>query len=81
MSPRVGFFVDGFNLYHGLATLAKESGDQSVKWLDLAGLANGCLCRMQPLPETARLARSANPTSRQEPFPMRQPPTAISFIV
>ena len=43
MSPRVGFFVDGYNLYHSLATLAKESGDQSVKWLDLAGLANGCL--------------------------------------
>ena len=43
MSPRVGFFVDGFNLYHSLATLAKESGDESVKWLDLVGLANGCL--------------------------------------
>ena len=43
MSPRVAFFVDGFNLYHSLSTLAKESGDQSVKWLDLAGLANGCL--------------------------------------
>ena len=43
MSPRVGFFVDGFNLYHSLATLAKESGDKSVKWLDLVGLANGCL--------------------------------------
>lgn len=43
MRPRVGFFVDGFNLYHSLATLAKESGDESVKWLDLVGLANGCL--------------------------------------
>ena len=43
MSPHVGFFVDGFNLYHSLATLAKESGDESVKWLDLVGLANGCL--------------------------------------
>jgi len=43
VSPRVGFFVDGFNLYHSLATLAKESGDESVKWLDLVGLANGCL--------------------------------------
>jgi hypothetical protein len=41
MSPRVGFFVDGFNLYHSLATYAKESGDHSVKWLDLIGLAKG----------------------------------------
>ena len=43
MSPRVGFFVDGFNLYHSLATYAKESGDHSVKWLDLIGLAKGSL--------------------------------------
>jgi uncharacterized LabA/DUF88 family protein len=43
MSPRVGFFVDGFNLYHSLAAYAKESGDYSVKWLDLTGLANGSL--------------------------------------
>ena len=43
MSPRVGFFVDGFNLYHSLAAYAKDSGDYSVKWLDLIGLANGSL--------------------------------------
>ncbi len=43
MNPRVAFFVDGFNLYHSLATYAKESGDHSVKWLDLIGLANGSL--------------------------------------
>ncbi|MCF7710537.1 MAG: NYN domain-containing protein [Opitutales bacterium] len=48
MSPRVGFFVDGFNLYHSLATLAKESGDQSVKWLDLQGLARGILPLVSP---------------------------------
>lgn len=48
MSPRVGFFVDGFNLYHSLATLAKESGDQSVKWLDLQGLARGILPLVGP---------------------------------
>ena len=48
MSPRVGFFVDGFNLYHSLATLAKESGDQSVKWLNLAGLAHGTLPLVSP---------------------------------
>jgi len=43
VSPRVGFFVDGFNLYHSLAAYAKESGDLSVKWLDLVGLADGHL--------------------------------------
>jgi uncharacterized LabA/DUF88 family protein len=48
VSPRVGFFVDGFNLYHSLATLAKESGDQSVKWLDLQGLARGILPLVSP---------------------------------
>ena len=43
MSPRVGFFVDGFNLYHSLAACAKDSGDHSVKWLDLIGLTKGSL--------------------------------------
>ena len=43
MSPRVGFFVDGFNLYHSLAACAKDSGDHSLKWLDLIGLAKGSL--------------------------------------
>lgn len=43
MSPRVAFFVDGFNLYHSLATYAKESGDHSVKWLDLMAMAEGNL--------------------------------------
>lgn len=43
MSPRVGFFVDGFNLYHSVAQWAGESGDPSVKWLDLMELARGCL--------------------------------------
>ena len=48
MSPHVGFFVDGFNLYHSLAALAKESGDESVKWLDLQGLARGILPLVSP---------------------------------
>ena len=43
MSPRAAFFVDGFNLYHSLAALAKETGDDSIKWLDVAGLAKGVL--------------------------------------
>jgi hypothetical protein len=43
MRPRVRFFVDGFNLYHTLAAYAKDSGDQSIKWLDLIGLTKGSL--------------------------------------
>jgi hypothetical protein len=38
MNPRAAFFIDGFNLYHSLAAYAKESGDHSLKWLDLIGL-------------------------------------------
>jgi hypothetical protein len=45
MSPRIGFFVDGFNLYHSVAKVAQETADESVKWLDLQGLARG----IQPL--------------------------------
>ena len=53
MSPRVGFFVDGFNLYHSVAGFAAEASDESVKWLDLQGLARG----IQPLiSPTASLA-------------------------
>jgi hypothetical protein len=53
MSPRVGFFVDGFNLYHSVAAFAEEVSDESVKWLDLQGLARG----IQPLiSPTASLA-------------------------
>lgn len=48
MSPRVGFFVDGFNLYHSLASLAVESGDESVKWLDLRLLARVMLPLVSP---------------------------------
>ena len=43
MKPRAAFFIDGFNLYHSLAAYAKESGDHSLKWLDLIGLAKGSL--------------------------------------
>jgi uncharacterized LabA/DUF88 family protein len=43
MNPRAAFFIDGFNLYHSLAAYAKESGDHSLKWLDLIGLAKGSL--------------------------------------
>jgi uncharacterized LabA/DUF88 family protein len=43
MKPRAAFFVDGFNLYHSLAAFAKETGDDSVKWLDIVGLADGTL--------------------------------------
>ena len=53
MSPRVGFFVDGFNLYHSIARLAQETSDESVKWLDLQGLARGILPLISP---TASLA-------------------------
>lgn len=49
MSQRVGFFVDGFNLYHSVAQFSAESGDQSVKWLDLHGLAKGMLPLVGPL--------------------------------
>ena len=53
MSPRVGFFVDGFNLYHSVAAFAEETSDESVKWLDLQGLARGILPLISP---TASLA-------------------------
>jgi hypothetical protein len=42
MSPRVGFFVDGFNLYHSVTKVAQETSDESVRWLDLQGLAPFC---------------------------------------
>ena len=45
MKPRVAFFVDGFNLYHSIAAFTEEASDESVKWLDLQGLARG----IQPL--------------------------------
>jgi len=53
MSLRVGFFVDGFNLYHSVAKVAQETSDESVKWLDLQGLARGILPLISP---TASLA-------------------------
>ena len=53
MSPRVGFFVDGFNLYHSVAAFAEDASDESVKWLDLQGLARGILPLISP---TASLA-------------------------
>jgi uncharacterized LabA/DUF88 family protein len=53
MSPRVGFFVDGFNLYHSVAKVAAETADDSVKWLDLQCLARGILPLISP---TASLA-------------------------
>ena len=53
MSPRIGFLVDGFNLYHSIARLAQETSDESVKWLDLQGLARGILPLISP---TASLA-------------------------
>ena len=53
MSPRVGFFVDGFNLYHSVAKVAQETSDESVKWLDLQGLGRGILPLISP---TASLA-------------------------
>ena len=53
MSPRVRFFVDGFNLYHSVTKVAQETSDESVKWLDLQGLVRG----IQPLiSPTASLA-------------------------
>ena len=53
MNPRVGFFVDGFNLYHSIAAFAEKTSDESVKWLDLQGLVRG----IQPLiSPTASLA-------------------------
>ena len=48
MSPRVGFFVDGFNLYHSVTKVAQETSDESVKWLDLQGLARGILPLISP---------------------------------
>jgi hypothetical protein len=53
MRPRVGFFVDGFNLYHSVAKVAQETADESVKWLDLQGMARGILPLVSP---TATLA-------------------------
>ena len=48
MSPRVVFFVDGFNLYHSVTKVAQETSDESVKWLDLQGLARGILPLISP---------------------------------
>jgi uncharacterized LabA/DUF88 family protein len=45
--------VDGFNLYHSVAAFAEEASDESVKWLDLQGLARGILPLISP---TASLA-------------------------
>lgn len=53
MNPRVGFFIDGFNLYHSVTALAEEASDESVKWLDLQGLVRGILPLIAP---TASLA-------------------------
>jgi uncharacterized LabA/DUF88 family protein len=53
MRPRVGFFVDGFNLYHSVAKVAQETADESIKWLDLQGMARGILPLVSP---TATLA-------------------------
>jgi hypothetical protein len=53
VSHRVGFFVDGFNLYHSVTKVAQETSDESVKWLDLQGLARGILPLISP---TASLA-------------------------
>jgi uncharacterized LabA/DUF88 family protein len=43
MSRRVCFLIDGFNLYHSLAQACAETGDPSLKWLDLVGLSKDCL--------------------------------------
>ena len=51
--PRVGFFVDGFNLYHSVSQVADEAGDSSVKWLDLNGLLTGMLPLIGPAAEMA----------------------------
>jgi hypothetical protein len=45
--------VDGFNLYHSVAKVAQETADESVKWLDLQGMARGILPLVSP---TATLA-------------------------
>jgi len=45
--------VDGFNLYHSVTKVAQETSDESVKWLDLQGLARGILPLISP---TASLA-------------------------
>lgn len=55
MSPRIGFFVDGFNLYHSVAKVAQETSDESVKWLDLQGLARGILPLISPMASLASL--------------------------
>ncbi len=52
-NPRVGFFVDGFNLYHSVSQVADEVGDSSVKWLDLNGLLTGMLPLIGPAAEMA----------------------------
>ena len=45
--------MDGFNLYHSVTKVAQETSDESVKWLDLQGLARGILPLISP---TASLA-------------------------
>jgi len=40
--------VDGFNLYHSVTKVAQETSDESVKWLDLQGLARGILPLISP---------------------------------
>jgi len=55
MSPRVSFFVDGFNLYHSVDRVADENADASVKWLDLQGLVRGILPLISPTASLASL--------------------------
>lgn len=43
---RVGFFVDGFNLFHSLKAVERDMPGVQVKWLDLEGLCREYLSQI-----------------------------------
>lgn len=52
-SPRVMFFVDGFNLYHSIERAQKSAAHGALKWLDLTALGTA---HLYMLSTTATLA-------------------------
>jgi uncharacterized LabA/DUF88 family protein len=68
---RVGFLVDGFNLYHSLVEAQRDAGSKTTKWLDLKRLCSSYLALAgQIAGERAELERiyyfSASPTHRSQ---------------
>lgn len=48
MNPRVMFFFDGFNLYHSILSAERARAGRTLKWLDLAALADAHLYTFGP---------------------------------